>query len=281
MVGRLAVFGDGGAPSSAFLCATLARERVHIMRRSDRERDAYDTVDALQKRPWIHRKFPHIFDGPNARRGEALFFDAVRQRAQGGRVLELGCGTGGVAERLVRETDAIVLATDISSRQIEQAQARAIPGRLTFKVMNAEDPIDGHFDLIYGRGVLHHIDFRPALAKIAENNLNPGGAMVFREPLGANLMGAVYRVTSRDDHTKDERPVNRSDLRWLKRTFPGFWYHPYGLTSLPLGALSSLVINRPDNALTRLGDTLDERVLAKVALLRPWYRAAVLVIDPP
>jgi len=250
------------------------------MRRSDRERHSYDTHDALQGRPWVHRVFAHIFRGPNAQYGEDLFLRAVADRAQGAHALELGCGNGGFAERLIGETDATVLATDISTRQIEQAQMRTVEGRLTFRELNAEDPVDGHYDLIYGRGVLHHINFRRALERLANDNLNAGGAMVFREPLGANIMGAVYRLTSRDDHTEDERPLSRADIRWLQHTFRGFWLYPYGLASLPLGAISSPLFKDPNNPLTRLGHRLDDGLLRHVSPIRPLFRAAVLVIDP-
>jgi SAM-dependent methyltransferase len=250
------------------------------MHRSDRERQAYDTQDALQGRPWVHRVFAHIFRGPNAQYGEDLFFQTVAERATGVRSLELGCGNGGFAERLIHETDAEILATDISTRQIDQAQARTVKGRLEFKKLNAESSVDGHYDLIYGRGVLHHIDFRPALERLAHDNLNEGGAMVFREPLGANVMGAVYRLLSRGDHTEDERPISRDDLRWFKRTFKGFWFYPYGLASLPLGAVSSPTFKNASNPLTRLGHRLDDGVLRHIGPIRPLFRAAVLVIDP-
>jgi SAM-dependent methyltransferase len=250
------------------------------MQRSDREREAYDTHDALQGRPWVHRVFGHIFRGPNAQYGEDLFFQTVAQRAAGVHALELGCGNGGFAERLIHETDAAILATDISTRQVDQAQARAVEGRLEFRELNAEGPVDGRYDLIYGRGVLHHIDFRPALERLANDNLHEGGAMVFREPLGANVMGAVYRQLSRDDHTEDERPISRDDLLWFKRTFKGFWFYPYGLASLPLGAISSPLFKNADNPLTRLGHRLDHGVLRRLGPVQPMFRAAVLVIDP-
>ena len=250
------------------------------MQRSDRERHSYDTHDALQGRPWVHRVFGHIFRGPNAQYGEDLFFRTVAERAKGAHALELGCGNGGVAERLINETDATVLATDISTRQVEQAQVRAVEGRLEFQELNAEDAVDGHYDLIYGRGVLHHVDFRPTLLRLANDNLNAGGAMVFREPLGANVMGALYRLMSRDDHTEDERPISRADLRWFKQTFRGFWFYPYGLASLPLGAISSPLFKDADNPLTRLGHRLDDGLLRRIVPVQPLFRAAVLVIDP-
>jgi SAM-dependent methyltransferase len=250
------------------------------MQRSDRERDAYDTHDNLQGRPWVHRVFSHIFAGPNARYGEELFFNTVAERIQDKTALELGCGSGGVAARLAQQTNATILATDISPRQIDQTASLAISGRLEFRELNAEDAIDDSYDVIYGRGVLHHIDFRQALERLANDNLRAGGAMVFREPLGANVLGAAYRLFSKDDHTDDERPVTRADLSWFKETFKGFWYYPYGLASLPLGAMSSPVFKNPDNPLTRLGHRLDHRALRHVALVRPWFRAAVLVIDP-
>jgi hypothetical protein len=104
--------------------------------------------------------------------------------------------------------------------------------------------------------------------------------MVFREPLGANVMGAVYRLLSKDDHTEDERPISRDDLGWFKRTFKGFWFYPYGLASLPLGAVSSSTFRNANNPLTRLGHRLDDGVLRHIGPIQPLFRAAVLVIDP-
>ena len=48
------------------------------------------------------------------------------------------------------------------------------------------------FDIIYGTGILHHLNLKACLDEI-ERILKPGGKFVFIEPLGTNPVINLYR----------------------------------------------------------------------------------------
>src|SRR3546814_13720576 len=60
--------------------------------------------------------------------------------------------------------------------------------------MNAEamDFPDDSFDLVFGSGIIHHLDIDRAFAEIARV-LRPGGRAVFVEPPGLNPAIEIYR----------------------------------------------------------------------------------------
>src|SRR5262245_629742 len=63
----------------------------------------------------------------------------------GSRVLEVGCGSGGVTRRLAMETGASAIGVDINPHGIEAASAAAVRGRLSsrvsFQVVDAGMPL--------------------------------------------------------------------------------------------------------------------------------------------
>jgi hypothetical protein len=102
--------------------------------------------------------------------------------------------------------------------------------------------------------------------------------MLFYEPLGSNLLIRLFHALSRDAHTPDERPFERRDLVWLRTTFPGFALIPVNYLSLPLGTVSSLLFKKPDNALLRMADLVDDFLARHVSMLHHRFRAALFVI---
>ena len=100
----------------------------------------------------------------------------------GVRLLEVGCGTG-VFTELFAQSGATIVAMDISPELVEKAKARGLPAsRVRFLCQRFEDcELQGPFDAVVGSSVLHHLEIRPALAKI-HILLRPGGIMSFAEP---------------------------------------------------------------------------------------------------
>jgi ubiquinone/menaquinone biosynthesis C-methylase UbiE len=100
---------------------------------------------------------------------------AIRELAPG-RVLEVGCGWGELAEWIERDTGADVVAVDLSPRMVELARERGIDA-LVADVQ--ELPFaDGEFDLVVAAWMLYHVpDIDLALAEIARV-LRPGGRLV-------------------------------------------------------------------------------------------------------
>jgi len=133
-----------------------------------------------QRHPWNHNEHFHgwILRNLPARRGRAL---------------EVGCGTGGLLEKLVREFTHVT-AVDADENMAATAGHRlATNPRVTvchaaFEGF-ASTVDDGAFDLITMVAVLHHLDLEETLATIPRL-LAPGGRL---------LVVGLARVDSRSD----------------------------------------------------------------------------------
>ena len=101
--------------------------------------------------------------------------DAVIAAAPG-RVLEVGCGWGELAEWIARETGVEVVAIDLSPRMVELTRERGIEAAVADV---QELPFaDGAFDLVVAAWMLYHVpDLECGLAEIARV-LRPGGTFV-------------------------------------------------------------------------------------------------------
>lgn len=248
------------------------------MHRSDRERKAYDEDGVWEASDRVHRRFLHVFRGPNTRRSEALVERILAGRLSGARVLEIGCGDGGHAADLLSHDPAFVLGTEVSETFLEEARRRQRPGLLEFRGHDADERMEGRYDVILGTAILHHLDFRSVLPRLYRENLAPGGLMVFREPLGSNLLMRLWWAMGKSAHTPDEQPLFRDDLRWLGREFHRVEVHGVNYLSFPAGILSSLVFRSPDNVLMRTADRVDQGLARALPGLQYRFRQAVIVI---
>jgi SAM-dependent methyltransferase len=172
------------------------------------ERAAYREMADLDQRHWWYR----------GRR--EILADLIRREAMpppGGRVLEIGCGTGHNLEMLAQfgRLDAIEL--DDESRAIAEK-------RLGRDVMSARLPElagvpDGHYDLIAALDVIEHIDDDAgALAAIAPK-LKPGGKFVMTVPAHPWMWSAhdtVNHHKRRYSKRGLRRLIERSPLRLEK-----------------------------------------------------------------
>jgi SAM-dependent methyltransferase len=129
----------------------------------------YASEERFAKRNAI---FQELLEGSNP---EEIAFEAVAE-GKPKRVLDVGCGLGGFAERFAKELGADVKAIDISSRMVELTRARGIDAQ----VADVEQiPFaDGEFDCVFAGWVLYHVpDLEKALAECARV-LRPGGCFV-------------------------------------------------------------------------------------------------------
>jgi len=123
---------------------------------------------------------------------------------RGKKVLELGCGAGeGSVYFATKGAEAV--ATDISTGMVEVVHrvAQKYGVQVQAHRMTAEkiDYPDQSFDVVYGNGVLHHVDFHKAVAEAARV-LKPGGKAVFIEPLSYNPVINVYRHIAKTVRTR-------------------------------------------------------------------------------
>ncbi|MDX6511346.1 MAG: hypothetical protein QOE36_850 [Gaiellaceae bacterium] len=102
-------------------------------------------------------------------------FAAVGE-AKPGRVLEVGGGTGALAERIVRELGVELVGIDQSERMVELQRARGIDARLGDA---AALPFpDGSFDCVVAAWMLYHVtDLDHGVAELARV-LRAGGRLV-------------------------------------------------------------------------------------------------------
>ncbi len=159
--------------------------------------------------------------------------------AQGSTVLECGCGLNSYANALDSKVKRLV-GVDISDEAVSQSKTNSQQVGLnncSFLVMNAEklDLPSDHFDLIFGVGIIHHLDL-PAFYNEASRVLKESGKMLFMEPLGYNPLINLYRKLTPKLRTPDEHPLKRKDLLLLSDYFKYFkisYYHFFTLFAIP------------------------------------------------
>lgn len=116
--------------------------------------------------------------------------------AQPRKVLEIGCGEGHVTEIILNETEAIVHATDISEKLVDELRNRMPDDRLSLQAISIESmSTEIEADTVVCCEVLEHIeDPELGLQKLAQFNAANYIISVPREPLfrGMNMARGAY-----------------------------------------------------------------------------------------
>ncbi len=228
-------------------------------RRKQSERDFHNQRYGQEEDSRAHLDKWYTALAACARAQDAL----VRRYGRGARVLEYGCADGAIAANsfdLVHDF-AQYDGIDISDAAIAVAQARAAARGLSncrYAVMDAERMTfpDASFDVVYGRGILHHLDLDRCFAEIARV-LRPGGKAIFNEPLGHNPVLNWYRNRTPDMRTPDEHPLLMRDFRVAEAVFGAVECRFYGLATVaavpvrntPIGAAAMTVCEGLDRVL--------------------------------
>lgn len=199
----------------------------------------------------------------------------LRALAPGRDVLEIGSADGAfsVIESGIAALPRRFVGIDVSDLAVGRARARAERRGLSaarFEVRDAEDTglQAGGFDLVFGRGILHHLDLGRAYAEIARL-LRPGGVALFVEPMGHNPLLNRYRARTPDLRTPDEHPLLESDIDAARAHFASVSSTAYGLSTLAAVPLRGTPVG---GAAMRAAARLD-RLLLRVPLLRrnAWF----------
>jgi SAM-dependent methyltransferase len=170
--------------------------------------------------------------------------ERVLQSVRGARALEYGCADGRLSllERDFARAARQFHGIDISDRAIEHARetaARLGHHHCRFDVMDAEQLAfdDGAFDVVYGRGILHHLDLERAFLEI-QRVLAPGGSAIFYEPMGHNPLINRFRQLTPDLRTPDEHPLLVRDFELARHYFARVETRYFGLTTLGAVAIT-------------------------------------------
>ena len=149
----------------------------------------------------------------------------------GQRVLDLGCGMGESSVFLALQ-GARVSACDISGEMIQKARELAALHGVRIEAVEAPSDrlpfADGTFDVVYGNGILHHVDLLPTAEEV-RRVMKPGARGFFIEPLPYNPAINLYRRLARGTRTEDERPLRLRDVRAFGSRFSSvrteaFWF---------------------------------------------------------
>jgi len=162
------------------------------------------------------------------------FLDLVIEHATNKKVLEIGCGPSINMPHWVDRAQECH-GIDISTVAIDQAWERL--GRhydnVHLKEMNAEtmDYEDSFFDVVCGKGIIHHLNPPKAFQEIARV-LKPEGLAVFIEPLGHNPIINTYRRFTPEMRSKDETPLLMSDIYMASKYFENAMVDYQHITSI-------------------------------------------------
>jgi SAM-dependent methyltransferase len=171
---------------------------------------------AMLQSPWIYRLFQSAV---GASRSRAVLANEHLCAPFGGKVLDIGCGTGEIIEYL---SNVSYTGFDPNPAYVDHARAK-YGNRGDFRVGSITSPpeLSGPFDVVMALGVLHHLDNEEALAllALAAQEVRPGSPVVTVDPVISNDQTRLARFVVRQDRGRFVRHVEEYES--LARTvFP-------------------------------------------------------------
>jgi SAM-dependent methyltransferase len=163
------------------------------------------------------------------------FLKYLEKNSENSEILDYGCGIGSSIEKVVKFNPKKITGIDISEVSIQKAISKAKNQGLNveYKVDNCEKTNfkDNEFDIVYGTGILHHLQIEKCLDEIFRL-LKPKGSLVFIEPLGTNPFINIYRKFTPNSRSKDERPLVDKDFDYINNKFSETNIKYYGFLTL-------------------------------------------------
>lgn len=144
----------------------------------------YDTLRTMEDQHWWYAVLRHLVQRALA---EAL--------PNGGRVLDAGCGTGGMIAFLAEHAPALITqGVDFSALAVEHCRRRGLTQVLTASVHDLPFA-DESFDAVLSLDVLYHaeIDEQRAMTEM-KRVLRPGGVLILNLPAFECLRGSHDRA---------------------------------------------------------------------------------------
>jgi len=243
--------------------------------RKQREREYHDKAFIEGTREKVN-KFYLIGSSVKDRYTEYLL-----ERGKNRKVLEYGCGQGGRSFLLARNS-ADVTGIDISSVAVEKSREKAKRenlGSIKFLVMDAEslEFEDNSFDVIFGSGILHHLNLKKAFREISRT-LRPDGSAIFIEPLGHNPLINLYRKKTPSLRTRDEHPLRVEDIKTAERYFKNVsvrYYYLFSLCAVPFRNMFYF------KKLLRLCEIMDRAVFTVMPFMRRFAWQVLIILSAP
>jgi SAM-dependent methyltransferase len=194
-------------------------------------------------------------------------------------VLEIGCGLGKTATNLAM-SGAVVVAMDISFFSVVATDRQASLNNVSDRVhlltgVGEKLPFASEsFDVVFGKGVLHHLDVGQGWSEI-ERVLKPGGKAAFSEPMGMNPILDFVRdyvpYPGKNPRGADV-PLNYKQIKKWGSAFDHFEYQEIQLLSMierGFGHGTKFPILR----------RTDERLLKAIPFLRRFCRYVLMYME--
>lgn len=163
------------------------------------------------------------------------FYDHLNIKVKDSNILDYGCGVGPVIEKVLKFNPNKITGIDISEVSIVKAKEKFHnhDTKVELFVDNCENTKfnDNKFDLVYGLGILHHLQISKCVNEISRI-LKSDGEMIFIEPLGTNPLINLYRALTPGSRSLDEHPLINKDFEIIKSKFKNVNLKYYGLLTL-------------------------------------------------
>ena len=177
--------------------------------------------ESLYEYFWSNRKFYSI-DGTRKGRVEKW----LSERVPGKHILDYCSGNGVMSVWVTKQGAARSTGIDLSDVSVENARKlsvqEGVDDRCDFIVMDAEQMrfSDNSFDLVYERGVLHHLNLEKAYSEIARV-LKPEGECICVESLRHNPVMQWYRRKTPQLRTpwEVEHILGKNQIEYARRYF--------------------------------------------------------------
>lgn len=229
-----------------------------------RERDFHDDLYASDtSRSSQAKYYCAVSDGVDD------YVRSYQDVAWGRDVLAYGCGDTRNILALAPDVNSLH-GIDISSEAIQQLKSENTYDNVSLHVMDAMDMTfpDDSFDLVFGAGILHHLDTEIAFQEVARV-LRRNGRAVFWEPLGLNPLINAYRRLTPEARTPDEHPLVPADFAIMAKHLNLIDVRYYGLSTL---AAVPLRKTRLGKTLLRVGGRVDRALFTLPGVHRlAWY----------
>ena len=179
-------------------------------------------------------RFENIFYKAISNCGED-FLIYLKNNAKNSKILDFGCGIGSSAEKVIKYNPKKIIGIDISEISINKAKnkAKELNIDIDYKVDNCEKTNlnQNSFDIVYGTGILHHLEIDKCLNEI-HRVLKSNGKLLFIEPLGTNPIINLYRKLTPNTRSRDEHPLIKKDFEYLNKKFVDVNVKYYGFLTL-------------------------------------------------
>ncbi len=163
------------------------------------------------------------------------FFDFLKKNSNDLELLDYGCGVGPITKKVVSYNPKMITGIDISEVSILKAKSELenSKNKVRLYVDNCEKTKfnKNSFDIIFGLGILHHLEFSKCLDEI-DRILKPGGSLLFIEPVGTNPLINFYRKLTPRARSRDEHPLIKKDFLLIKKKFKNVKIKYYGFLTL-------------------------------------------------